>query len=92
MNAKEIEAVTCLAKWCRRYTPFLSCFRALLPARGVAVSLDLRNPVALQGVEQLHLPESRYTLTLRLKVVAKLGTLLDLSACSNFFSNSEGQE
>ena len=32
--------------------------------QGVAGSLDLRNPVALQGVERLHLRVSRYTLTL----------------------------
>ena len=38
---------------------------ALPPASGVAGSLDLRNPVALQGVEQLHLRVSRCTLTLR---------------------------
>ena len=41
---------------------------ALPPARGVAGSLDLRNPVALQAVvqEQLHLRVSCYTLTVRL--------------------------
>ena len=33
---------------------------------GLADGLDLRNPVALQGVEQLHLRVSRYTLTLTL--------------------------
>ena len=39
------------------------CYAAALPpARSVAGSLDLRNPVALQGVEQLHLRVSRYTL------------------------------
>ena len=37
---------------------------ALPPARDVAGSLDLRNTVALQGVDQLHLRVSRYTLTL----------------------------
>ena len=36
----------------------------LPPARGVAGSLDLQNPFALQGVEQLHLRVSRYTWTL----------------------------
>ena len=38
---------------------------ALPPARGVAGNLDLRNPVALQGTEQLYLRVSHYTLTLR---------------------------
>ena len=38
---------------------------ALPPARGVPGSLDVRSPVALQGVEQLHLRVSRYTLTQR---------------------------
>ena len=37
---------------------------ALPSPRGVAGSLDLRNPVALQGLEQLHLRVSRYTLAL----------------------------
>ena len=40
---------------------------ALPPARGAAGSLDLRNPVALQGVEQVHLRVSRYTSTLSLR-------------------------
>ena len=50
---------TCLGSWERG-----GCV-ALPPARDVAGSLDLRNPVALQGVEQLHVRVSHYTLTLR---------------------------
>ena len=37
---------------------------------------DLRNPVALQGVEQLHLRASRYTLTLRSSTQRDLGVVV----------------
>ena len=37
--------------------------------RSYTGSLDLRNPVALQGVEQLHVRVSRYTLTLSLELI-----------------------
>ena len=45
---------------------YLGSWEGLPPAslRGVAGSLDPRNPVPLQGVEQLHLRVSRYTLKL----------------------------
>ena len=70
---------------------------ALPPARGLAGSLDLRNPVALQGVEQLHLRISRYTLKLSLldeviyspQVKLSFGADLRAPKSCSYFCNCE---
>ena len=56
---------------------------ALPLARGLAGSLDLQDPVRLQGVEKLHLRVSRYTLTLR-RSLEKVGGKTFLPATNAF--------